>query len=285
MKTLGFVDYYISEWHANNYPAWIEEMNAKLGTDYRLAYAWAEEDMSPTYHESTDEWCARFGVEKCATIEELCEKADYVFILAPGAPEKHLAYAEKVLPFRKNTYIDKTFAPNVAEAKEIFALAEKYGTKFFSSSALRYAEELKDVHAPLKAATTGGGRSLEEYIIHQAEILVRVMDGKAVRMRVEPINVAPIKGGYDCLITYEDGRCAEMFYAPDQGFSIKAEAADGTLVDRKITSDYFKLLIGDILTFFSTGEPPFDPAQTLEVMRIREAAVKGTKEPGKWLDL
>ena len=25
MKKIGFVDYYLSEWHANNYPAWIEE--------------------------------------------------------------------------------------------------------------------------------------------------------------------------------------------------------------------------------------------------------------------
>ena len=26
MKTIGFVDYYISEWHANNYPVWIKKI-------------------------------------------------------------------------------------------------------------------------------------------------------------------------------------------------------------------------------------------------------------------
>ena len=31
MKKIGFVDYYISEWHANNYPAWIERIAADMG--------------------------------------------------------------------------------------------------------------------------------------------------------------------------------------------------------------------------------------------------------------
>ena len=38
MKKIGFVDYYISEWHANNYPAWIDA----LGCDYKVTHAWAE---------------------------------------------------------------------------------------------------------------------------------------------------------------------------------------------------------------------------------------------------
>ena len=37
MKKIGFVDYYISEWHANNYPTWIKEACEKLGTEYKVA--------------------------------------------------------------------------------------------------------------------------------------------------------------------------------------------------------------------------------------------------------
>ena len=47
MKKIGFVDYYISEWHANNYPAWIKSACEELGADYQVAYAWAEEYVSP----------------------------------------------------------------------------------------------------------------------------------------------------------------------------------------------------------------------------------------------
>ena len=42
MKKIGFADYYISEWHANNYPAWMKEACEKLGAEYTLAYVWAE---------------------------------------------------------------------------------------------------------------------------------------------------------------------------------------------------------------------------------------------------
>ena len=47
MKKIGFVDYFISEWHANNYPAWIERISAEMGVDYKVSYAWAELETSP----------------------------------------------------------------------------------------------------------------------------------------------------------------------------------------------------------------------------------------------
>ena len=30
MKTIGFIDYYLDEWHANNYPAWIRARRAAI---------------------------------------------------------------------------------------------------------------------------------------------------------------------------------------------------------------------------------------------------------------
>lgn len=124
MKTIGFVDYYLGEWHADNYPAWIRQANAALGEDFTLAYAWAELDRSPVNGVTTEEWCAQNGVQRCRTLSELCEKAEYILVLAPSDPEKHLGYAREVLRYRKNTYIDKTFAPDYATAAEIFTIAQ-----------------------------------------------------------------------------------------------------------------------------------------------------------------
>ena len=104
MKKIGFVDYYISEWHANSYPAWIKEAAEKLGVEYKIAYAWAEEYVSPVYGKNTDEWCAEYGVERCESIDELCEKSDFIVVLAPSNPEKHLEYAQKVFPYGKRTF-------------------------------------------------------------------------------------------------------------------------------------------------------------------------------------
>ena len=56
MKKIGFVDYYISEWHANNYPAWFKEANEKLGFDYEVAYFWAEKDLSPVDNVTSSQW-------------------------------------------------------------------------------------------------------------------------------------------------------------------------------------------------------------------------------------
>ena len=64
MKKIGFVDYYISEWHANNYPKWIAEACERLGVEYKVAYAWAELDVSPVDGLTTDDWCKKFGAEK-----------------------------------------------------------------------------------------------------------------------------------------------------------------------------------------------------------------------------
>ena len=42
MKSIGFADYYISEWHANHYPEWIRKASVELGYDFEVKYAWAE---------------------------------------------------------------------------------------------------------------------------------------------------------------------------------------------------------------------------------------------------
>ena len=281
MKTIGFVDYYLSEWHANEYPAWIKEANEKLGEDFELKYAWAELDKSLVDGVSTDEWCAKYGVEKCETIEELCQKADYILVLAPSNPETHLKYAEKVLKFKKNTYIDKTFAPDYATAQRIFEIAKENGTKFFSSSALRYSTELCDLVDSKCVITQGGGGNLEEYIIHQVEMAVKTMNAKATKVRVE------LQGDnqYLCTVAFENGKRATLIYAPCFGFSICAQKQDGGFVNRGIASDFFKALIEDILRFYKSGETSFCGCQTLEVMKIRGGIIQAKNTLGEWVEL
>ena len=101
MKKIGFIDYYISEWHANKYPKWIAAACESLGVDYKVGYVWAELDRSPIDGVSTSEWCEKYGAEQCASIAELCEKSDAVIILAPSDPDRHLGYAREALPFAR----------------------------------------------------------------------------------------------------------------------------------------------------------------------------------------
>ena len=277
MKTIGFVDYYISEWHANNYPVWIKDICEKSGKDFEVKYAWAEEYVSPVDGRNTDEWCEAFGVSRCATLEELCEKADYIVVLAPSNPEKHLEYVKTVFKYKKNTYVDKTFAPDYATAKAIFDEAEKYGTNFFSSSALRYATELDPLVGATTALTLGGGGSLDEYIIHQAEMLIKLVSARPTSL------TATLKGQgqYILDVTFEGGKTGTMIYSNCIDFAVCAEGADGNSRYTGIASPFFNNLLADILRFFEEGETSFDVNETLYVMQLREAAVKASREIGK----
>ena len=277
MKKIGFVDYYISEWHANNYPAWIKNACEKLGAELEVGYVWAEQYVSPVDGRNTDEWCAEFGVEKCDTLEELCEKSDYILVLAPSNPEKHLGYASTVLKYKKNTYIDKTFAPDYATAKEIFGIAAEYGTSFFSSSALRYATELDSAIGTDAAIITGGGSSIEEYIVHQAEMLVKLIDAA-------PLCVTVTKQGarqYVVAVEFEDGKSGSMIYADGLPFAFYAEDKNGYSAYKSADSDFFGALLTDMVRFFGDGKPSFDTKQTLNVMKIREGVIKGTAALGQ----
>ena len=42
MKKIGFIDYYLSEWHANKYPGWMADICNAEGLEYQIAYAWGE---------------------------------------------------------------------------------------------------------------------------------------------------------------------------------------------------------------------------------------------------
>lgn len=272
MKKIGFVDYFISEWHADNYPAWIERIGAEMGVDYKVAYAWAELDISPVSGVSTDEWCEKFGAERCATIDELCEKSDVIVILSPSNPETHLRYAEEVLKHGKRTYIDKTFAPDSATAKEIFALGEKYNTTFFSTSALRYATELDSVDAPDSILVTGGGSNLPEYFIHLGEMVVKKMG--AIK------SVKATRNGSQWIISAKtaSGKDATMIYGCAMPYNVYM-TKDGREAWKSVKSPFFDGLIADMLRFFETGKTSFDPAETLAVSRLRDAVLKATETP------
>ena len=260
MKKIGFVDYYISEWHANNYPIWIADINKAMGEDFTVAYAWAELDISPVDGLSTDEWCSKYNVSKCNSIQQLCQQSDYIVILAPSDPDKHLEYAGSVLPYGKPTYIDKTFAPDCETAVKIFDIARLHGASFFSTSALRYAKEIEELSCD-KIKTTGGGSNMAEYIIHQAEMVVKVLNAAPISAVVNET-----EDGYNALVSFEGGKTAEITYAPALPFSVSID--EGSVI--KICSDFFRGLIADMLRFFTSGKPSFDTGETIRVMKLRD---------------
>lgn len=280
MKHIGFIDYYLSEWHANNYPAWIERLNAEAGTDYRVSYAWGELDVSPVDGVDSATWCERNGVTLCKSIAEVCEKSDVLVILAPSNPQTHLAYAQAVLPYGKPTYIDKTFAPDSATAEKIFALAEAHGTPFFSTSALRYAAALQEFADPRHLMITGGGSNLPEYVIHLVEMVICLQQAPAQSVQVVRQGSQRI-----CHVDHADGCKTTLLYSPALSYTITAEDASGTPRHAAVASGFFDGLMVDMLRFFESGKPPVPVAETRAVMQLRDAILAADAAPGSVVTL
>ena len=81
----------------------------------------------------------------------------------------------------------------------------------------------------------GGGRSFEEYCIHQIEMLVKVM-----KVGAEKVKVFGNEKQKNCIIKYKDGREGFLLYSEKAPFSVDIEKNDATAVYSEINSDYFK---------------------------------------------
>lgn len=272
MKKIGIIDYFIDEWHSNTYLSLFEQASKALGVDYKVVYGYAEVEKEGKM--LTDDWCKKNNIIRCQTIEELCEKSDNILILAPANPETHLKYAEKALAYGKTTYIDKTFAPDLETAKKIFELAEKYNTKIFTSSALRFAEEIENYTDIKNAIITGGGSSLEEYIIHLIEMAVKMTQGT----KVENVHIFNREKQSTIVIEFVSKAVTLNFSRSGWDFCIDVEKSDGSCEYKKVEKGtHFYRLVESIVKFFESNEEPFNKKETLAVLAIRDAVMKGMK--------
>lgn len=269
---LGFIDYYLNEFHANHYPEWLR---CSAGEPVEI-YAWAETEKNQT----TDEWCAEHGAISCESIEEVCRKADYILLLSPDNPEKHLGYAEKILPFRKPTFIDKTFAPDLATAKEIFALAKKYGTPMFSSSSLRFAAEFAEYKGKAThVLAEGGGGHFDVEVIHPLEMCSFFMGNGAESLYTERIGET-----LTVLVRYPDGRRATVYFSV-RCHGLGYRAAVYTDEGKQFVSaegNFFQSMCDAMVGFFRGGDAPVSPEDTLEAIRLRDAVLSCD---GEWVKI
>ena len=66
MVKVGFIDYFLDEWHANNYPAWIAQ---RLGGKYKVCYAYGVIDSPRPGGLTNKQWAEKYGVELLDSME------------------------------------------------------------------------------------------------------------------------------------------------------------------------------------------------------------------------
>ena len=144
-------------------------------------------DMSRDRMENfTREVAGDWGVKLYSSIAEVMKNSDAVFLEQVDARRRLEQFREMVC-FGKPIYVDKPFALNTADCREMFKLAGQYGVPVLSTSSLRFADGLTaalkqcewhsvigaDFFGPMPFTATQPGYFW--YGVHMADMLYRTM--------------------------------------------------------------------------------------------------------------
>ena len=224
-----------------------------------------------------------FAVAILPQPEAVAEAVDLLFITAVDG-RTHLDYVRKTIAARRPTFIDKPMAVSSADAKEMFKLADQHGVPMMSCSSLRYAQSLTealadeslgkvvgcDAFGPMEIEPTQGG--LFWYGIHTVELVNRVM-GHGCR------EVRATRGETQEQVTaiWPDGRVAMMhgLRKAHHKFGVTIHREKGfQFVDCAPAGkrSWYASMLDAILRSLPKGKSDVDPADTLEIIRMIEAA-------------
>lgn len=281
MKTIGLIDYYLDEQHANEYP----ELIAKETDRLKVTYAFAVMN-SPTGCLTTDQWCAKNGIKRANTVEEVTDQCDFILILSPDHPEQHENLCRVPLMSGKRVYVDKMLATNRAAAIRIFELADKYYTPVYSSSALRFSKELDNISTDtVSFIDSRGPGNFTTNGINQFEILLHLMGTEVKKVMFIGNKLSP-----SFLVEYINGRRAiTSCFDSKCSYNLAIQYGDGkeishTLIIPDLT-EYYDRSINKMVHYFLTGEVPVPPEQTIAVISMMDSAYKAIGKPCEWIPI
>ncbi|NUL82075.1 MAG: hypothetical protein HUU60_05035 [Armatimonadetes bacterium] len=272
---IAFIDHHLNNYHANTFLKLLREEGAEV------AACWES-------HPDGDDWAAKNSVSRADSIEDAVNAADATMLLAPDNIERHLDLCRVVLPFGKPTFIDKMLAFETREAEEIVALAAEHKTPIMSGSALRCAVEFEAFEGreqPEEAFGRGMGK-LFGYGIHTLSMVQRLM-GVGVRRVIDT-------GTENCrliALDYGDRRAfVELRTADNLWDSLSWQ------MGAKYSGEYVTEVVKDfagfyrnqalsMLDFFETGRSPWPIEESLEAVKIHQAAEQSRREGGAWVGL
>jgi predicted dehydrogenase len=265
-KRIAFVDDQLDNFHANTYLKAFREKLPDRGYTVTACHALDESEGKA--------WAQKHDVPYIADPHALGEQADYFCILAPSNPETHLDLARKILPFGKPTYIDKTFAPDIKTAREIFELADQHRAPVQTSSALRYTDVQQKVNEAGKQnlrhmVAWGAGSSFSEYAIHPVEMVISCMGPEAKSlMRRGAEHYAQL------LLNFSRDRTAviNVYTAGDTPFAASITTTKHTQYVPVNTSALFTNMAAGILDFFDKRQAIIDRSESLMIRRILDVA-------------
>ena len=232
-----------------------------------------------------------YGVAIVDSIDALLAQVDVV-LLETNDGRLHLEQALPVIKADKRLFIDKPIAASLKDAQAIFEVAAKHSVPVFSSSSLRYAENIASIRSgeligKITGADTFSPAVIEPthpdlfwYGIHGVEMLYAVMGTGCVSVS------RTHNEGTDIVVgTWDDGRIGTF-----RGTRTGHHGYGGTVYGEKghvAISKHkgYTPLLYKIVEFFETGVAPVDPAETLEIFAFMAAADESKRFGGKAVKL
>jgi len=233
--------------------------------------------------ELRDKW----QIELVDSIDTLLQRVDAVMLTSVDG-RAHLAQARPVIAARKPLFVDKPFTASVRDAVELARLALDNKTPIFSSSSLRFTDDVQAIkHDPrvktVLGAITWGPATLEPhhpdlfwYGIHAVETLYTFMGTGCERVtRTHTAGADVVVGQWEngrigVVRGIRDGAApyGQTVFGPDAVVSAPPPEASGMRAKR---SSYHGL-VSAVIEFFRTGRSPVPIEETLEIMAFMEAA-------------
>jgi hypothetical protein len=279
MVKIGFIDYFLNEWHADNYPAMLDKAS---GGAVKVTGAYALIDKNPNGEGMTNaEWSEKMQIPLVASVDKLISESDCLVVLSPDHPEMHGELCQEALRSGKRVYVDKTFATTRKTAEDLFDLAVKFNTPMFSCSSLRFANEIKDIPpGGFEFISSRGPGTFETYLIHQIEPIVKLMDGDVKKVMYIGSGATPAT-----VLEFTSGAVAATAqFGWDCPFALIGKKKGGEEITINEMTGFFDNFIETLAQFFmgKTGVPV--PARdTVAVMAALEAAEKAKAKPMEWV--
>lgn len=227
---------------------------------------------------------SKFGVEIVPDIATLLGKVDAVLLESVDG-RVHLAQFREIARAGKPVFIDKPLASTLEDAREIARIAQKYGVRWFSSSALRYSSLLPELKKDrVDGALVWGPGPLEPthqldlswYGIHAVEMLYVLMGTGCEEVTRAYAPDAEIVTG-----RWKDGRVAAIrLTRPYGGYGAVAFAGKEIRQSQKDLYTGYRGLVEKIVEFFQSRVPPVPEQETLEMFTFMDAAQRSRDAGG-----
>lgn len=273
---IGFIDYRPDVGHANTFASRIQNRGKEVcklvfysSLEKEIGEAWAKDKGIPFIHQ----------------VRDMQGQVDGILIPAASNPEQHLKLFQTACQLGVPVFIDKPFAENTQTALEIFRQSLKYKIPVFSTSSLRFSDEVRDLQKsfpkPYFVQTWGGYNDrFDEFIIHPVETAMSLLGPD-----VQGVTLEKCSDLYQITLHYPDKAKGTVYYlSAKQAYEVTV-CNDEQWEHRTLSSPFFERLLDQILETFRHGKPAVTARETLAIIKVLDACKThhyGTLLPIEW---